>query len=100
VQASDKSPLSDGGHDHNFNKGLAWVMDYIILMCKRMELAIEGREIKLLAFLASLEANKKTRNQVDDQFDVGGSGWGRDCYLMAATVRIISWNVRYLKEGL
>jgi len=31
---------------------------------------IEGRETELLAFLASLEANKKFRSQVDDQFDV------------------------------
>ena len=43
-------------------------MDYIIPMCKRMGLAIEVREMELLAFLASLEANKKI-NQVDNQFD-------------------------------
>jgi len=48
--------------------GSAWVMDYIIPMCKRMGLAIEVREMELLAFLASLEANKKI-NQVDNQFD-------------------------------
>ena len=46
--------------------GQAWVLDHIIPMCKRMCLAIEGRETELLAFLASFEANKKVRNQVDD----------------------------------
>jgi len=39
-------------------------------MCKRMGLAVEGREMELLAFLASLEANKKSGSYVDDQFDV------------------------------
>jgi len=39
-------------------------------MCKRMGLAIKGRETELLAFLASLEVNKKVRNQVDDQIEV------------------------------
>ena len=48
MQASDKTPLSDGGHDHNFNKGSAWVMDHIIPMCKRMAPAIEGKEMALL----------------------------------------------------
>jgi len=38
-----------------------------------MGLAIEGREMELLAFLPSLEANKKVRNQVDDQFHVEGA---------------------------
>ena len=45
-------------------------MDHIIPMCKRMGLAIEGRETELFAFLASLEANKKIRSQADDQFGV------------------------------
>ena len=58
------------GRGHNFDRGSAWVLYHIIPMCKRMGLAIEGREMELLAFLASLEANKKVRNQVDVQFDV------------------------------
>ena len=70
VQASGIAPLPNDGHDHNFDRGLTWVLDHIIPMCKRMCLAIEGRETELLAFLTSLEANKKVRNQVDDQFEV------------------------------
>jgi len=60
VQASDKACLSYEGHDHNFDRVSAWVMDHIIHMCKRMGLAIEGREMELLACLASLEANKES----------------------------------------
>jgi len=56
--------LFNDGHDHNFDRGSTWVMDHIIPMCKRMGLAIEGREIELLVFLASLEANKN-KNDVD-----------------------------------
>ena len=40
-------------------------MDHVKTMCKRMGLAIEGKEKKLLAFLAFLEANKKNRSHVD-----------------------------------
>ena len=69
-QALEKAPLSNDGDDHNFERGSAWFMDHIIPMCNRMGLAIEGREMELLAFLASQEANKKVRNQVDVQFDV------------------------------
>ena len=69
-QALEEAPPSNGGYDHHFDRGSAWVMDHIVPMCKRMGLAIEGREMELLAFLASLEANKKVTNQVDDQFDV------------------------------
>lgn len=59
VHASDKAPLSNDGHDHNFDRGSGWVMDHIIPMCKRMGLGIEGREMELLAFLASLEPTRK-----------------------------------------
>ena len=50
--------------------GLARVMDRIIPICKRMGLAIEGREMELLAFLASLEANKKKGGHVGNQSNV------------------------------
>ena len=66
VQVSGRAPLPNDGHNHNFDKGSAGVLDHIIPMCKRMGLAIEGRETELLAFLASLEVNKMVRNQVDD----------------------------------
>ena len=70
VQTLEEAPLSNGINDHLYDRGLAWVMDHIVPMCKRMGLAIEGRETELLAFLASLEANKKIRSQADDQFGV------------------------------
>jgi len=70
VQTMEETPLSNGGNDHFYNRGLACVMDHIIPMCKRMGLAIEGRETELFAFLASLEANKKIRSQAVDQFGV------------------------------
>ena len=69
-QTMEENPLSNGGNDNFYNRGSAWVMDHIIPLCKRMGLAIEGRETELLAFLASLEANKKIRSQADDQFGV------------------------------
>jgi len=96
VQVSGSAPLPTDGHNHNFDRGSAWVLDHIIPMCKRMGLAIEGRETELLAFLASLEVYKKVRNQVDVQHEVEEVAGGRRWYLMAAILRIISWNVRGL----
>jgi len=87
VQASNIQ-LSTGGHDHHFDRGSAWVVDHIILMCKRMGVAIEAREMELHAFLASLEANKKKGSDVGNQFDVEdveemvGKRRGRECNLM------------------
>jgi len=39
-------------------EGFCWVLDKIIFFYKKMGLAIEGREMELLSFLASLEANR------------------------------------------
>jgi len=36
----------------------AWVLERMIFFRKKMGLAIKGREIELLSFLASLEANR------------------------------------------
>ena len=43
VQALDKAPLCDDGHDHNFDRGSPWVMDHIIPACKRVDRAVAGR---------------------------------------------------------
>jgi len=40
-----------------------------MLLCKRMGLAIEDREMKLLSFLASLESISNKGNQFLDQRD-------------------------------
>ena len=37
----------------------SWVMDCIILFCKRKGLAIEGKEMGLLSFLAKLDSMNK-----------------------------------------
>jgi len=42
AQASYKAPLLNDGHDHNFDRGSAWVMDHIVPMCNRMGLVMEG----------------------------------------------------------
>jgi len=39
-------------------EGSTWVLDRIIFFCKKIGLSIEGREMELLSFLASLEANR------------------------------------------
>ena len=39
-------------------EGSTWVLERIIFSCKKMGLSIEGREMELLSFLASLEANR------------------------------------------
>ena len=100
AQTLEEAQPSNGSNGHLYDRGSAWVLDHIIPMCKRMGLGIEGRETELLAFLASLEANKTIRSQADDQFGVGGGGWGRGYCLMTANVRIISWNVRGLNCSL
>jgi len=52
--------FSDSG---NVIEGSAWVLERIVFFCKKMGLAIEGREMELLSFLASLEANRMRREQ-------------------------------------
>jgi len=47
-------------------------------MCKKMGLAIEGRETELLAFLASLEVQRRVRNPADAQFEVEEEAGGDD----------------------
>jgi len=42
----------------NLSEGFAWVLDIIIFFCKKMGLAVEGREMELLSFLGCLEANR------------------------------------------
>jgi len=42
----------------NLGEASPWVLDRIIFFCKKMGLAIEGREMELLSFLASLETNR------------------------------------------
>jgi len=39
----------------------------MIFFCKKMGLAIEGREIELLSFLASLEANRMKGDQLVEE---------------------------------
>jgi len=45
----------------------SWVLDRFILFCKRIGLAIEGREMELLSFLASLESIRAKDNHFVDE---------------------------------
>jgi len=45
----------------------SWVMDRIILFCTRTGLAIEGKEMELLSFLASLDSMNNKANQLVDE---------------------------------
>ena len=47
-------------------EGSTWVLDRIISFCK-MGLSIEGREMELLSFLASLEANRMKGDHVIEE---------------------------------
>ena len=42
-------------------------VERMIFFCKKMGLAIEGREMELLSFLASLEANRRKGDQVAEE---------------------------------
>ena len=42
-------------------------MDRIILFCERMGLAIEGKEMKLLSFLATLDSMNNKANQLVEE---------------------------------
>jgi len=44
-----------------------WVLDRIILFCKKMGLAIEGKEMKLLSFLAMLDSLNNKANQLREE---------------------------------
>jgi len=44
-------------------------MGHYIPLYKSMELEIEGREMELLAFIASLESKKKMGNSAYDKLD-------------------------------
>jgi len=64
------------GQNSNFNMGSASVMDHFIPFCRNMGLEIEGREMLLLAFIASSEANRKMGRTMlfagEDRKGVGG----------------------------
>jgi len=45
----------------------SWVLDRIIFFCKRMRLTVEGREMELVSFLASLESTFNKENQFVDE---------------------------------
>jgi len=60
-------------------EGSTWVLDRIIFFCKKMGLSIEGREMELLSFLASLEVNRMkgdlvVEEGVGDAVDGGSLG--------------------------
>jgi len=78
VQVSGSAPLSNDGPHQNLDRGSAWVLDHIIPMCKRMGLSIEGRETELLAFLASLEGQRRVENPADVQLEVEEEAGGDD----------------------
>ena len=45
-----------------------WVFDRIILFCKRMGLAIEGKGMELLSFLATIDSlNNKTKQPGEEK---------------------------------
>ena len=48
-------------------KALPCVLERMIFFCKKMGLAIEGREMEVLSFLASLEANRMKGDQVVEE---------------------------------
>jgi len=67
------SPLSEQVRD--VDESSSWVLDRFILFYKRMGFAIEGREIELLSFLASLESIRAEDNHlVDDRGRVSEEG--------------------------
>ena len=44
-----------------------WILDHIILFCKKMGLAIEGKEMELLSFLATLDSLNNKVDQVGEE---------------------------------
>jgi len=78
VQVSGSARLSNDGSNQNLDRGSAWVLDHIIPMCKKMGLSIEGRESELLAFLASLEVQRRVGNSADVQLEVEEEAGGDD----------------------
>ena len=62
-QGLDGVALPGSSDSGNVSEGPAWVLERMIFFCKKMGLTIEGREMELLSFLASLEANRVRREQ-------------------------------------
>ena len=62
-QELDGAALPGSSDSGNATEGAAWVLERMVFFCKKMGLAIEGRETKLPSFLASLEANRLRREQ-------------------------------------
>jgi len=58
TQGLDGAALPGSIYSGNVSEGSTWVLERMIFFCKKMGLAIEGREMELLSFLASLEANR------------------------------------------
>ena len=63
--------MLDSSDSGNVSEGSAWVLERMIFVCKKMGLAIEGREMKLLSFLALLGANRMRREQSVEE-NMGG----------------------------
>jgi len=66
-QGLDGAALPGSSDSGNVSEGSTWVLERNIFFCKKMGLAIEGREIELLSFLASLEANRMRREQLVEE---------------------------------
>jgi len=62
-QALDGAALPGSSDSRIVSEGSAWVLERIVFFCKKMGLAIEGRVMELLSFLALLEANRVRRKQ-------------------------------------
>jgi len=58
AQGVDGVVLPCPNFSKNMGKGCAWVLDRNIFFYKKMGLGIKRKEMKLLSFLASLEANR------------------------------------------
>jgi len=61
IQGLDSAALPGSTYSGNVSKGSAWVLERMVFFCKKMGLAIKGREMELLSFLASLEANRNEK---------------------------------------
>jgi len=68
------SPHCDQTED--FDESSSWVLDHIIFFCKRLGLAIEGKEMKLLSCLTSLDAFGNKENQLKKR--AGFMRWGKN----------------------
>ena len=79
----------------NVIEGSAWVLERIVFFCKKMGLAIEGREMELLSFLASLEANRMRREQ-SIEHSMGDEVDRVRLFSDGASINLIAWNVRGL----